>query len=321
MNDIKVLTVRSEIAAGTRGAGMGIDALIVASLGQQSTFFNENTIQNIDDVNNILFKNNNFPNAKHIDGVLTMLKRVSNNTYDTLASGQTPIVLAGDHSTAAGTISGIKQAYPNQRLGVIWIDAHADFHSPYTTPSGNMHGMPLSMVTYVDNTEEGVNSPSLETVEYWEEIKQVGTKEAKVRPEDIVFIGVRDTEGPEDVILDKFGIRNISVDEVRKNGPEVMANDALNILKECDMIYISFDVDSMDPTISKGTGTPVANGLTVEEALAINKTLVVDEKVVCWEMVEVNPTLDQNNIMANNAFKILNETVKSLKGKSISLVG
>ncbi|MBB6460959.1 arginase [Flammeovirga kamogawensis] len=321
MKDIKVLTVRSEIAAGTRGAGMGIDALIVASLGQHSSFFNENTIQNIDDVNNILFKNNNFLNAKHIDGVLTMLKRVSNNTYDTLAGGQTPIVLAGDHSTAAGTISGIKQAYPNQRLGVIWIDAHADFHSPYTTPSGNMHGMPLSMVTYVDNTEEGVNSPNQETIEYWEEIKKVGTKEAKVKPEDIVFIGVRDTEGPEDVILDKFGIRNISVDEVRKNGPEVMANDALNILKECDMIYISFDVDSMDPTISKGTGTPVANGLTVEEALAINKTLVADEKVICWEMVEVNPTLDQNNIMANNAFKILNETVKSLKGKSISLVG
>ncbi|OHX65903.1 arginase [Flammeovirga pacifica] len=315
--DIKLLTVRSEIAAGTRGAGMGIDALIVASLDQKSTFFSDNHVQNIDDVNNILFKNNQYPNAKHIDGVHTMLERVSNATSNVLAKGETPFVLAGDHSTAAGTISGIKKAFPNKKLGVIWIDAHADFHSPFTTPSGNMHGMPLAMVTHLDNQSEAVNQPDEETLDYWERIKSVGTSEPKLSPEDIVFIGVRDTETPENTIMNKFNIKNFTVDEVRKNGAIETASQALSHLNDCDMIYISFDVDSMDPSISKGTGTPVANGLTVEEALAINTTLVSNQKVVCWEMVEVNPTLDQHNTMANNAFHILTDTVKSYKHSRI----
>ncbi|NLR90610.1 arginase [Flammeovirga agarivorans] len=311
--DIKLLTVRSEIAAGTRGAGMGIDALIVASLDQKSTFFRDHQVQNIDDVNNILFTNNNFPSAKHIDGVLTMLRRVCNATASTLEKNITPIVLAGDHSTAAGTISGIKKAHPNKRLGVIWIDAHADFHSPFTTPSGNMHGMPLAMVSHIDNKEEAVNTPSDETLELWEDIKNVGTEDKKIEPSDVVFIGVRDTEQPENSILNRHNITNITVKEVRELGALNTAQKALDQLSECDMIYISFDVDSMDPSISKGTGTPVANGLSVEEARIINTTLVKDPKVVCWEMVEVNPTLDQNNIMANNAFNILTDTVDSIK--------
>ncbi|WP_044202620.1 arginase [Flammeovirga sp. OC4] len=320
METIKLLTVRSEIAAGTRGAGMGIDALIVASLDQKSTFFKEHKVQNIDDVNNILFNNNNYPDAKHIDGVYTMLNRVSNNTYDTLKAGETPVVLAGDHSTAAGTISGIKKAFPHQKLGVIWIDAHADFHSPYTTPSGNMHGMPLAMVSGIDNKENAVNNPSEETVAYWEDIKKVGTTSAKIDPSDVVFIGVRDTEGPENEIMKKHDIRNITVDEVRAMGTQAAAEHALEKLSGCDMIYISFDVDSMDPSISRGTGTPVEHGLTVEEAKDLNTILVSNEKVVCWEMVEVNPTLDRDNVMANNAFKILNETVEAIKKKSLLMV-
>lgn len=320
METIKLLTVRSEIAAGTRGAGMGIDALIVASLDQESSFFKEHKVQNIDDVNNILFNNNNYPNAKHIDGVFTMLNRVSNNTYDTLIEGDTPVVLAGDHSTAAGTISGIKKAFPNQKLGVIWIDAHADFHSPYTTPSGNMHGMPLAMVSGIDNKENAVNEPSQETIEYWEDIKNVGISSPKIVPSDVVFIGVRDTEGPENEIIKKYNIKNIPVQEVREKGAQGAANIALEQLAHCDMIYISFDVDSMDPSISRGTGTPVENGLTVEEAKDLNTILVSNEKVVCWEMVEVNPTLDRDNIMANNAFKILNDTVKAIKKKSLLMV-
>nr|WP_205960523.1 arginase [Flammeovirga sp. MY04] len=313
MMDIKLLTVRSEIAAGTRGAGMGIDALIVASLDQKSTFFSDYSVQNIDDVNNILFKNNQYPNAKHIDGVHTMLERVSNATSNVLTKENTPFVLAGDHSTAAGTISGIKKAFPEKKLGVIWIDAHADFHSPFTTPSGNMHGMPLAMATHIDNKEEAVNSPNQETLDYWDRIKSVGTSTPKLAAEDIVFIGVRDTETPENVIINKYGIKNYTVDEVRQLGAIETAHEALKRLEDCDMIYVSFDVDSMDPSISKGTGTPVEHGLTVEEALTINTTLVSSEKLVCWEMVEVNPTLDKHNTMANNAFHILTETVKSYK--------
>jgi arginase len=223
-----------------------------------------------------------------------------------------PIVLAGDHSTAAGTIMGIKAANPEKRLGVVWIDAHADLHTPYTTPSGNMHGMPLAMVTQLDNKDCQINEPGSETISYWEKIKKIGGDFPKIQPKDIVFISVRDTEEPEDYLIHHYGIKNFSTAEVRELGIEKVAAQALEILAECDQIYISFDVDSLDSSISVGTGTPVPNGLTVEEAINLNAELIKDKRVCCWEIVEVNPTLDTENTMAEIAFEVLEITAKSL---------
>ncbi len=313
LKDIKIIEVKSEIAAGTRGASLGIDALKVASLDLESDYFARYDTEEVENVNDILFDGFDHPNAKFIDGVYTMESRICEKVADTMSKCDFPLVLAGDHSTAAGTISGIKKANPDKRLGVIWIDAHADLHTPYTTPSGNMHGMPLAMVGGIDNLDCKINDPKQETVDLWEKIKKVGGDGPKINLSDIVFISARDLEKPELFLLEKYGITNITTDEVRDQGVDKTAAQALSLLDDCDIIYVSFDVDSMDSQISVGTGTPVPHGLTVEEAKALNVALVKEPKVICWEMVEVNPTLDTENKMAENAFEILEATTKTLE--------
>ncbi|GAB2500670.1 arginase [Algoriphagus taiwanensis] len=312
MRDIKLVEVRSEIAAGTRGASLGIDALKIASLDKKSDFFTQFEPINIPDANNYLWKGNKFPHAKYIDGVYQVLKNVYSTIESLRLEKKFPIVLAGDHSTAAGTIMGIKAAHPEKSLGVIWIDAHADLHTPLTTPSGNMHGMPLAMVSQLDNPECQINQPTEETLIYWGKIKKIGGDFPKINPKDIVFISVRDTEKPEQFLMEKYGIRNFTTEEVRNQGVKQIAEQALEILKSCDQIYISFDVDSLDSSISVGTGTPVPNGLTLQEAIDLNAELIKDKRVCCWEIVEVNPTLDMENTMAEAAFEVLEVTTKSL---------
>lgn len=312
MRDIKLVEVRSEIAAGTRGASLGIDALKIASLDKTSDFFTRFDPINVQDANNYLWKGNRHPHAKYIEGVYQVLKNVYSTIESLRLDKKFPIILAGDHATAAGTIMGIKAAHPDKRLGVIWIDAHADLHTPYTTPSGNMHGMPLAMCIQTDNLDCQVNEPMEETVQYWEKIKNIGGNFPKIKAEDIVFISVRDTEEPEDYLMRQYGIKNFTTEEVRTLGVEKVAKAALESLKDCDQVYISFDVDSLDSSISVGTGTPVPNGLTVEEALQLNAELIKDKRVCCWEIVEVNPTLDTENLMAENAFDILEATTRSL---------
>ncbi|WP_163382032.1 arginase [Cyclobacterium sp. SYSU L10401] len=312
MRDIKLVEVRSELAAGTRGASMGIDALKVASLDKKSDFFTKFDPVNVKDANDYLWRGNEHPYAKYIDGVYEVIHHVYATIRDLREKRKFPIVLAGDHSTAAGTIMGIKAAHPDRRLGVIWIDAHADLHSPYTSPSGNMHGMPLAMCLGIDNLEQKQNEPLPGTVAYWEKLKSLGGDQPKISPEDIVFIGVRSTEEPENYLIERYGITNISVAELRASGIELAASKALQILKNCEQIYISFDVDSLDTSISKGTGTPVPDGLTVSEAVQLNEELIKDKRVCAWEIVEVNPTLDTENAMAENAFEVLESTTRSL---------
>lgn len=313
LKDIKIIEVKSEIAAGTRGASLGIDALKVASLDLESDYFARYDTEEVENVNDMLFDGFEHPHAKFIDGVHTMETRVCEKVYETLKNNEFPLVLAGDHSTAAGTICGIKKAFPDKRIGVIWIDAHTDLHTPYTTPSGNMHGMPLSMVGGLDNKECQINEPRDETVELWAKIKNIGVDGPKIKLDDIVFISARDFEKPEKFLLQKYNITNITTDEVRTIGVNATAKKALEKLSDCDLIYVSFDVDSMDSRISVGTGTPVPNGLMVEEAHVLNTLLVQHPKVICWEMVEVNPTLDTENRMAENAFEILEATTKSIE--------
>ncbi|WP_224996524.1 arginase [Cesiribacter sp. SM1] len=319
MERIKFIEVASELGAGTRGASLGIGALKAASLAKGSDFFKRYPCMAVPTLNEQLFEDILHPYAKRIPQVRQILEYTYDAVKNTLQEGCFPVVLAGDHSTAAGTIAGIKAAMPQKRLGVIWIDAHADLHTPFTTPSGNMHGMPLSMVAGIDNKECQVNEPQAETVEEWSRIKNIGIAGAKIDPSDIVFIGMRSREEPEKAIISRHGIRNFSVEELRSKGVASVVHETMNLLADCSAVYISFDVDSLDPEISAGTGTPVPQGLTVEEARELNHSLISQEKVVCWEMVEINPTLDVLNKMAKTAFEILEiaVTARSSNGKLI----
>ena len=305
MKPIEVIEVKSELGAGTRGASMGVEALKVVCLNKKSDFFTRYRRVSVETENEVLFYPTPYKHARYINVMIRVQQRVCETVARSILNGDFAIVLAGDHSTAAGTIAGIKKAYPNKRLGVVWIDAHADMHSPHTTPSGNMHGMPLAIAIAEDNLESKVNSLHPDAAGLWQRLKDMGTGH-NVEPEDIVYVSMRDTEVEEQYLIKKYQIKNYPTDEVRSRGVEAIIPEIFAKLAHCDLIYVSFDVDSTDPKISEGTGTPVEGGLSIEEAMKLNTLLVQNEKVCCWEMVEINPTLDyEGNLMAENAFDIL----------------
>ena len=251
--------------------------------------------------------------ARRIKSVLKMYERIAAGVRDTLKDGKFPIILAGDHSNAGGTIAGIKMAYPDSNIGVIWIDAHADMHSPYTSPSGNMHGMPLAVSLGEDNIENKVNDLDYETIELWEMVKNVGGIAPKVEYRDLLFIALRDYEEQEGYLLKKNKVKIVTTTEFKKTGVTKICREAIKYLSHCDKIYISFDVDCMDPSISRGTGTPVKGGINEREAADIILDLIQNERVCCLEFTEVNPTLDSENVMAETVFEILQKVVRQIE--------
>ena len=180
MKNIKLIEVPSEIGAGTRGASLGISAVKIAGLDFMSNFFVHFPSEKIESENDLLFEPIQSPYAKRIHGVLNMYERISNAVSETIKNNFFPVVLSGDHSNAGGTIAGIKMAKPKSKLGVIWIDAHADLHTPYTTPSGNMHGMPLATAIAEDNIENKAHEVDEKTVKFWNQLKTVGKVNQKV---------------------------------------------------------------------------------------------------------------------------------------------
>ena len=309
---IRFIEVKSELGAGTRGASLGPDAIKIAAFDYGSNLFNKIPAVSIPVDNNMLFLPQGSPYAKRLISILGIYENLGKAVSDTMKAKEFPIVLAGDHSTAGGTIAGIKMANPKARIGVIWIDAHADLHSPYTTPTGNVHGMPLAASLGEDNSANKLNKPDKETVDLWNKLKKVGGISPKVQYSDLVYISVRDVEPEETFLIKKHKIKTFTTSDVKRHGVEKIARDALAYLNNCQLIYVSFDVDSMDSSISKGTGTPVRNGITEKEAGSLCVRLIQNEKVCCFEIAEVNPTLDKENLMAENTFEILQRVVAQI---------
>jgi arginase len=312
MKNIKLIEVPSEIGAGTRGASLGVDAIKIAALDFMSNFFVHFPSEKIKTENDLLFEPISSPYAKRIRGICTMYERVSKSVMTTIKNNFFPVVLSGDHSIAGATIAGIKMAKPEARIGVIWIDAHADLHTPYTTPSGNMHGMPLATALAEDNAEGSAHELDKETEKYWHYLQNLGNIAPKIFGEDIVFISLRDYERQEKALIDKYGMRVITTNQVRRKGPESIVRSVIRYLNECTDLYVSFDVDCLDSTITKGTGTPVSNGLREREAEDLVSKFMQNRKICCFEITEVNPTLDRENLMAEIAFNILQRSVNIL---------
>jgi len=312
MKNIKLIEVPSEIGAGTRGASLGVEAIKIAALDFMSNFFIHFPSEKIPHENKLLYEPIESPYAKRIKGILSLYEKTSKAVADAIKNNFFPVVLSGDHSIAGATIAGIKMAKPKCKLGVIWIDAHADMHTPYTTPSGNIHGMPLAIAIGEDNKECAVHNLAEETKKQWDQLKTIGKISPKVLPEDIVLISLRDYEKEEKHLIDKYNIKVVTTKEVRSKGPENIVRSVIRYLDDCTDIYVSFDVDSLDSTISKGTGTPVSNGLKEREAEDLISKFMQNRKICCFEIAEVNPTLDKENLMAEIAFNILQRSVNIL---------
>ena len=312
MKNIKLIEVPSELGAGTRGASLGVEAIKIAALDFMSNFFVHFPSEKIEVENNLLFEPIKSPYAKRIHGVLNMYERISKAVNESIKNNFFPVILSGDHSNAGGTIAGIKMAKPKSKLGVIWIDAHADLHTPYTTPTGNMHGMPLATAIAEDNEESKVHDLDDRTAAMWNQLKSLGKIPQKILPEDVVFISLRDYEKEERFLIEKHGMKVITTAEVRRSGAESVSRKVLRYLSDCTDIYVSFDVDSLDAAISRGTGTPVSNGLKEREAEDLISKFMQSRKICCFEITEVNPTLDKENLMAEIAFNILQRSVNVL---------
>jgi len=300
----------SELGAGTRGASLGPEAIRAAARAQNSTLFSEYPVYTLPNRNDLLDRPTNFPYAKRIDGVLQIFEGIKQQVKEAIDSGMFPLIIAGDHSSAGGTMAGLKLAYPGKRLGVLWIDAHADIHSPYTTPSGNIHGMPIATALGVDQSDLQKNNLDLTTMQYWNQLKSHSLK-----PADLIYIGVRDVEAEEIHAMKQLNLRNYSVKELRDRGLQTCIDEISEKLQACDIVYVSFDVDSMDPSeTSYGTGTPVPMGISFDEAKSILTSMSKLNNLACMELVEVNPCLDnEKNKMAERSFELINALVKSLK--------
>lgn len=314
MSNIKIVLNRSDIGAGTRGSDMGPDAIEIAAINQENHYFNRYPSVDVKSHNESVYDKVKANFAKRIGFVLEQCNRVVNSVNETITEGFFPVVLSGDHSSAMGTIAGVKKTYPDQRLGVIWIDAHADLHSPFTSPSGNVHGMPLAASLGFNNTQHQINRVSEGTQALWEQMKNIGIDGPKLTPDDLILFGVRDTELPEERLMERHGIRNYMVHEIRYRGLDTCLDEAIAQLDHCEKIYISFDVDSMDcDLISKGTGTPVSKGFDIPEVIQIIDRWLLTNKVCCLEICEVNPLLDtKGNRMAEAAFEVLDAITPNL---------
>jgi arginase len=320
LTSVSLVEVDCDLGAGKPGAGAGIELLKNAVQRQQELRrLSERLIQEIDDQQRPSARASDIsggsrtPHARHITTIAQVMADAADLVAGTLEKGCFPIVLAGDHSTAAATIAGIRRAHPGERLGVIWIDAHADIHSPFTTPSGNMHGMPLAIAAAHDNLAEAINDPDAITRQLWRQLQALGGSEKPaIALGDLIYIAVRDTEPAEDVTLASHAIPVISTEQVRREGAEAVARRCLEHLTDVDRIYVSFDVDALDSTICKGTGTPVPGGLWADEAEAILRQLLADPRVCCWEICEINPHLDTLNTLAEVSLGIFKGGLEQL---------
>lgn len=311
--EVRLIEAASEIGAGTRGTSMGMAALRVAAWKLGSELFGHAEESILRDENDVLYEDDTSPNAHHIDGLIRFESDLAFEVYKFQRHGVFPIIVGGDHSIAIGSVSGTKMAFPKERLGVVWIDAHADLHSPWTTPSGNVHGMPLALLMHIE--KRGRNRPQVYTMAQWDRLRKIGINGPKLQPRDLVFIALRDYEPEEEAIIQEHGIKVITVAQVREKGAQWAVQETLAHLGQCQRLHISFDVDSLDPSISMGTGTPVPDGLWADEASTLLQGLCRDDRTVALDVVEINPALGDKNDMAEAALQILEPLFPILRNR------
>ncbi len=289
---------------------MGPDAVRIASVNLMYNLFEQVPSEEIKTGILNRFSPEN-KQAKYIEQIVITQRKIARKMAETMRDGWDVIILSGDHSNASGFIAGMREAMPEGKIGLIWIDAHGDIHSPFTSPSGNMHGMPIAVMLGLDHKEAATKKLKPKVVENWEKLKCLGPNAIcpKLHPEDITFIAIRDLEKQEWAAVHGNKIKYHTPEDLEKNGMEKTIHDVIESYKDYDAVYVSFDADSLDPSISRGTGTPVENGLTMDQAKRLIRAFSAMPNCRAVEVTEVNPLLDQENRMATAISKILRESL------------
>ena len=307
MRPIKIIKNRSDIGAGTRGSDIGIDALEIAAINSNNDFFNKYLFDDVKTHNESIYDKVKCTFAKRIGFVLEQCERLRDKVFKNLNEGYFPLILSGDHSSSIGTMAAIHKHLMGNDFGVIWIDAHADLHTPFTTPSGNVHGMPLAAALGSTNPLNKVNEVDNYTLSNWNKLTKLGFSYPILKSKNLVYLGLRDIEKQEKEYILKNSIKNFNVQKIRLKGIDNFIEDILKCFTSVKKIYISFDVDSLDPdSVSQGTGTPVNNGFEIFEVISIIKAIIKTNKVIALEVSEINPLLDKKgNVMAEKTFEII----------------
>jgi|HubBroStandDraft_4_1064222.scaffolds.fasta_scaffold106157_2 arginase len=299
---IQVIGVPLDLGASRRGVDMGPSAVRVAGLEARL----EALGHEVRDGGNISVavaetKSVGNQSARYLKEITETCLRTAEMVEKSLKEGMTPVILGGDHSVAAGSVSGLANFYrqQNQKIGLIWIDAHADINTPETSPSGNVHGMPLAALL-------GLGPDSLTNL--------LGFA-PKVQPENVVLIGVRDIDATEKENIKRAGVSEVyTMRDIDERGMRTVMEEALRAAGRGTAGYhVSLDMDWIDPEDAPGVGTPVRGGATYREAHLAMEIIADHGRMLALEVVEVNPVIDEHNQTAVLAV----ELISSAFGKKI----
>jgi arginase len=298
---IAILGAPLDLGAGRRGVDMGPSALRLAGLnGKLQTLGYE-----IEDLGNVsVAQQESTPlgpeNARYVSQIAKTCAKLAAMVESIAEAGKFPLVLGGDHSVAAGTVSGMSDTFRKQggKLGIIWIDAHADMNTPESSPSGNVHGMPLACCI-------GIGP---------EELTHIFDYAPKVEGRNVALIGLRDVDERERQMVRESGVMAFTMRDIDERGLRQIMHEAIRLASEgtCGC-HLSLDMDAVDPDEAPGVGTPVRGGITYREAHLAMETICDSSRMVSMEIVEVNPVLDE----ANRTALLGVELVTSAMGKKI----
>ncbi len=273
--NINIIGIQMDLGAVRKGVDMGPSAIRHAGLlfNIKALGFN---VKDMGDVVPAVTVDEGNPKLRYEKEINEANDRLFSLVDISYRTGNFPIILGGDHCIAAGSISASLNNHKN--VGVIWMDAHGDFNDEKITPSGNMHGMPLSALC-------GLGPDSM-----------VGSTDKRVNPKNVVIVGARSLDPEEKIKLKENGVNVFSISDVHTMGMAETMNQAIRIASEgTDGIHLSFDMDALDPSEAPGVGTPVPNGLTLREAFIACEMLSKSEKLIAIDLVETNPLLDEKN--------------------------
>ena len=298
---IRVIGVPLDLGQSRRGVDMGPSAVRVAGLQARL----EALGYVVEDAGNIAVaipeqKKEGHPQAKYLKEITATCTKHAELVLKTLEHGKTPVVLGGDHSVAVGTVAGAAEFFrrQNQRIGLLWIDAHADINTPESSPSGNVHGMPLAAIM-------GLGPP---------ELSNLFGFSPKIAPENCVLVGVRDFDAVEKENVRKAGIEVYTMRDIDERGMRAVMEEALRAAGRGTAGYhVSLDMDWVDPEDAPGVGTPVRGGATYREAHLAMEIIADHGRLLSFEIMEVNPVIDEHNQTANLAV----ELTLSVFGKKI----
>jgi arginase len=291
MSTIRIIGVPMDLGASRRGVDMGPSAVRLANIGDRLRELGHE----VEDIGNILVPDRaTLPGRgrDYLPAITEVCAQLATVTADAIRQGRAPLVLGGDHSLGAGSVAGVATALAErgEKLGLIWLDAHGDLHTPESSASGNVHGMPVSHLLGVgDRRLASLASPS-----------------PAVRAEHVVFVGLRDLDPPERQFIREHGIVAFTMRDIDERGLKAVMTDAIEIASRgTGGIHVSCDADWIDPNEAPGVGTPVRGGATLREAHLAMELIDDCDKMVSMDLVEINPILDQHNSTAELAVQLI----------------